>query len=121
MTVPAPTPTRAPARAYAVWLVGLFAYAVAVFHRASLGVAGVEAQDRFSAGASALSLFLVLQLGVYAAMQIPVGVALDRFGSKALIIAGALVMAGGQLTLAVATDVPTAVVARVLSAVSVPR
>ena len=42
------------------------AYAVAVFHRASLGVAAVDAQERFSAGASAISLFLVLQLAVYA-------------------------------------------------------
>src|SRR4051794_41603295 len=80
--------TKPPARAYAVWLVGLLAYAVAVFHRASLGVAGVQAQERFSAGASALSLFLVLQLAVYAAMQVPAGVALDRFGSPALIVAG---------------------------------
>ncbi|MGY1808336.1 nitrate/nitrite transporter [Blastococcus sp. SYSU D00669] len=110
----ATAPTRAPARAYAVWLVGLFAYAVAVFHRGSLGVAAVEAQERFSAGASAISLFLVLQLAVYAAMQVPVGVALDRFGSRALIVAGGLTMAAGQLVLAVATDVPTAVVARVL-------
>jgi sugar phosphate permease len=113
-TVTAPTPTRASARAYAVWLVGLFAYAVAVFHRASLGVAGVQAQERFSAGASALSLFLVLQLAVYAAMQVPAGVALDRFGSRALIVAGAVTMAAGQLVLAVAADVPTAVAARVL-------
>ncbi|MGY1605049.1 MFS transporter [Geodermatophilus sp. SYSU D00815] len=110
----APTPVRVPARAYAVWLVGLFAYAVAVFHRGSLGVAAVEAQERFSAGASAVSLFLVLQLAVYAAMQVPVGVALDRFGSRALIVAGAVTMAAGQLVLALATDVPTAVVARVL-------
>ena len=110
----APTPIRATRRAYAVWLVGLFAYAVAVFHRASLGVAGVQAQERFSAGASALSLFLVLQLAVYAAMQVPAGVALDRYGSRALIVAGAITMAGGQLVLAVATDVPTAVAARVL-------
>jgi len=101
VTVLAPTPARAPARAYAVWLVGLLAYAVAVFHRASLGVAGVEAQERFSAGASALSLFLVLQLGVYAAMQIPVGVLVDRFGSRLVIAAGALVMAAGQALLAV--------------------
>jgi len=114
VTVPAPTATRAPARAYAVWLVGLGAYAVAVFHRASLGVAGVQAQEHFSAGASALSLFLVLQLAVYAAMQVPAGVALDRYGSRALIAAGALTMAAGQLVLAVATDVPTAVAARVL-------
>jgi predicted MFS family arabinose efflux permease len=106
--------SRAPRRAYAVWLVGLFAYAVAVFHRASLGVAGVEAQDRFSAGASAISLFLVLQLAVYAGLQVPVGVALDRFGSRRMIAAGAVTMAAGQLVLALATDVPTAVVARVL-------
>jgi MFS family permease len=108
------TTTRVPARAWAVWLVGLLAYAVAIFHRSSLGVAGVEAQDRFSAGASAISLFLVLQLAVYASLQVPVGVALDRFGSRRVIIAGALTMAAGQLVLALASDVPTAVVARVL-------
>ncbi|KQS71534.1 nitrate/nitrite transporter [Modestobacter sp. Leaf380] len=103
-----------PRRAYVVWAVGLAAYTVAVFQRASLGVAAVDAQERFSAGASAVSLFLVLQLVVYAGLQVPVGVLLDRFGSKALIAAGAVTMAAGQLLLAVATDVPTAVAARVL-------
>jgi MFS family permease len=106
--------TRTPSRAYAVWLVGLAAYTVAIFHRASLGVAGLEAQERFSAGASALSLFLVLQLAVYAGLQVPVGVALDRFGSRRMIVAGAVTMAVGQLVLALAGDVPTAVLARVL-------
>jgi MFS family permease len=101
-------------RAYAVWLVGLFAYSVAIFHRASLGVAGLEAQERFDAGASAISLFLVLQLAVYAGLQVPVGVALDRFGSRRMIVAGAVTMAAGQLVLALASDVPTAVLARVL-------
>jgi MFS family permease len=105
---------RPTARAYTVWLVGLLAYAVAVFHRASLGVAGVEAQERFSAGASAVSLFLVLQLAVYAGLQVPVGVALDRFGSRRMVLAGALTMAAGQFVLALATDVPTAIAARVL-------
>ncbi|WP_308123390.1 MFS transporter [Modestobacter marinus] len=113
MTSPTTT-SRVPARAWAVWVVGLLAYAVAIFHRSSLGVAGVEAQERFSAGASAISLFLVLQLAVYASLQVPVGVALDRFGSRKVIIAGALTMAAGQLVLALASDVPTAVVARVL-------
>jgi MFS family permease len=97
-----------------MWSVGLLAYTVAVFHRSSLGVAAVEAQERFAAGASAVSLFLVLQLAVYAALQVPVGVALDRFGSRAMILAGALAMATGQLVLALATDVPTAIAARVL-------
>ncbi|MGZ8751201.1 MAG: MFS transporter [Pseudonocardia sp.] len=101
-------------RAYAVWGVGLLAYVLAVFHRASLGVAAVEAQERFSAGASVVSLFLVLQLAVYAGLQVPVGVALDRLGSRTMILAGALTMAAGQLALALADGVPLAVVARVL-------
>src|SRR3954464_7798281 len=107
-------PTRPSARAYAVWGVAVLAYAVAVFHRSSLGVAAVQAQERFSAGASAVSLFLVLQLAVYAGLQIPVGLALDRFGARRMILAGALTMAAGQFALALATDVPTAVAARVL-------
>ncbi|WP_346618793.1 MFS transporter [Blastococcus montanus] len=108
------TVSRPPAGAYAMWAVGLLAYAVAVFHRSSLGVAAVEAQERFSAGASAVSLFLVLQLAVYAGLQVPVGVALDRFGARRMILAGAVTMAVGQLVLALAGDVPTAVAARVL-------
>lgn len=113
--LPTGLPTgRPPARAYAMWVVGLAAYVVAVFHRASLGVAAVQAQERFSAGASAISLFLVLQLAVYAALQVPVGVALDRLGSRWMIVGGALTMAAGQLVLALATDIPTAIAARVL-------
>jgi MFS family permease len=110
----APPAARPSARTYAVWLVALAAYTLAVFHRSSLGVAAVDAQERFAAGASAISLFLVLQLAVYAALQVPVGVALDRFGSRRMILAGALTMAAGQLVLALATDVPTAVGARML-------
>jgi len=109
-----PRAVRPGTRAYVAWAVGLTAYAVAVFHRSTLGVAAVDAQERFSAGASAVSLFLVLQLAVYAALQVPVGVALDRFGSRRMILAGAVTMAAGQLVLALATDVPTAVAARVL-------
>jgi len=109
----APT-TTVPTRAWVVWGVGLLAYVVAVFSRASLGVAGVEAQERFSAGASAISLFVVLQLVVYASLQVPVGVALDRLGSRRMVLLGALTIAAGQLVLGLADDVPTAVLARVL-------
>lgn len=114
---PRPDPQGRPAtprRAWVVWGVALLAYAVAVFQRASLGVTGVEAQERFSAGASAVSLFVVLQLAVYASLQVPVGVLLDRLGSRRMILFGALTMAVGQLALALATSVPAAIGARVL-------
>jgi MFS family permease len=107
-------PRQTPRRAWLIYGVGLLAYAVAVFQRASLGVAGVEAQRRFATTAAVLSLFAVLQLAVYAALQIPVGVLLDRIGSRRLIAAGALLMGLGQLVLATAHNVGPAVAGRVL-------
>ena len=105
---------RPGARAWAVWAVGLAAYTTAVLHRTSLGVAGLDAQDRFHIGASTLASFAVLQLLVYAGLQVPVGLLLDRFGSLRLIVAGGLIMASGQALMAVATGVEGAVLARVL-------
>lgn len=90
------------------------AYIVAVMQRTSLGVAGVIATERFDADATSLSSLAVLQLLVYAALQIPVGVLLDRFGARALIGFGAAVMAVGQVVLAVAPDIGTAVAGRIL-------
>ena len=101
-------------RAWAVWGVALAAYVVAVLNRTSLGVAGLDATARFGVGASALASFAVLQLLVYAGLQVPVGVLLDRFGSLRLIVTGALVMAAGQAMLAVTDSVTGAVAARVL-------
>ncbi len=103
-----------PRRAWLVWSVGLAAYAVAVFHRASLGVAAGAAQERFSTGASAVALFVVVQLAVYALLQVPVGVLVDRLGSRRVLVLGALTMGAGQLALALATTVPAAVLARLL-------
>ncbi|GGQ55727.1 MFS transporter [Couchioplanes azureus] len=102
------------ARAWAVWAVGLGAYVVAVLHRTSLGVAGLDAQARFGIGAGTLASLAVLQLLVYAGLQIPVGVLLDRFGSLRLVVAGALIMASGQAAMAVADGAGAAVAARVL-------
>ncbi|GAA0805098.1 MFS transporter [Spirilliplanes yamanashiensis] len=105
---------RPGARAWIVWGAALAAYVVAVLHRTSLGVAGLEAQAHFGIGASAVASFAVLQLLVYAALQVPVGVLLDRFGSLRLIVAGAVLMAAGQALMAFAADTGGAVAARIL-------
>jgi len=93
---------------------GIGAYSAAVFQRSSLGVAAIEAQRRFGVTPAVLSLFSVLQLLVYAALQVPVGMLLDRLGSRRLIATGALVMGTGQLVLATAHPVALAVLGRVL-------
>ncbi len=103
-----------PRHAWVVWSVALFAYIVAVLDRSSFGVAGLEAASRFGASASTLAGFTVLQLVVYAALQVPVGVLLDRFGPRRMIATGAAVMATGQLMLAFAPSVPLAVAGRAL-------
>jgi MFS family permease len=100
--------------AWFVWLSGLFAYIVAVLHRTSFGVSGLEATDRFGVGPSMLSVFVVLQIVVYAGMQIPAGLLLDRWGSRKLIVSGALTMAAGSFILALTTSLPLAIAARVL-------
>ncbi|MGZ5399224.1 MAG: MFS transporter [Nocardioides sp.] len=99
-------------RAWVIWLVALSVYGLAVFHRSSLGVAGLLAADRFDIDATRLAFFTVLQLVVYAGMQVPVGVLLDRFGSRALLVAGLTLMTAGQLAFAFVESFPAAVLAR---------
>jgi sugar phosphate permease len=99
-------------RAWVIWAVGLSVYLLAVFHRSSLGVAGLLASERFDIDATLLSFFTVLQLLVYAGMQIPVGVLLDRFGSRALLLSGLVVMSGAQLAFAFVDTFAGAVLAR---------
>src|SRR3954449_2620693 len=95
-------------RAVAVWSIGVAVYFVAVIFRTSLGVAGLDAADRFHVGASALSTFSILQLLVYAGMQIPVGLLVDRLGTKKVLSIGAVLFTAGQLGFAFSPSYGTA-------------
>lgn len=100
-------------RAKVVWFTAVAVYFLAVFHRSSLGVAGIAASERFEISASELSTFTVLQLLVYAGMQIPVGVLLDRYGPQRLLFTGAVLMTVAQLGFAFTGSFAGALVARV--------
>ncbi|MEW5354205.1 MULTISPECIES: nitrate/nitrite transporter [unclassified Streptomyces] len=116
-------PTAAPAlpgdppggrRAVAVWGIGVAVYFVAVIFRTSLGVAGLDAADRFHVNASALSTFSILQLLVYAGMQIPVGLLVDRLGTKKVLGIGVVLFTAGQLGFAFSPSYGTALASRAL-------
>ncbi|MFC6596801.1 MFS transporter [Kitasatospora paranensis] len=123
-TRPAPTTLRPPleapaavlppggAAAWTAWSVGVSVYVLAVVHRTSLGVAGLDAAARFGIGASALSTFAILQVLVYAAMQIPVGLLVDRHGPRRVLLLGVLLMSAGQLAFAVSTAFGPALASR---------
>ncbi|WP_172191072.1 MFS transporter [Actinomyces faecalis] len=101
-------------RAWLVLAPAAVIYVLAVAARTSFAVAVPQASERFPGGASMLATFVVLQLAVYALAQVPVGLLLDRFGSRRVLVTGGLVVACGQLLMATATSVPAAVAARVL-------
>ncbi|WP_363357422.1 MFS transporter [Microbacterium sp. LMI12-1-1.1] len=101
-------------RAWAIWTVGVAAYVLAITNRSSLSAVGVDAAARFDADAATLSLFAVVQLAVYGGMQIPIGVLLDRYGARPIMTVGMLLMAVGQLTMAISPSVGVAILARML-------
>ena len=100
-------------RAWLVWTVALAVYLLAVFHRTSLGVAGLVAAERFHISSAQLATFTMVQLFVYAGMQIPVGAALDRFGSRRMLTIGLGLMTLAQLGFAFANTFVEGVAARV--------
>ena len=100
-------------RAWTVYAAAVAIYILAVFHRSSLGVAGLLAADRFDIAATELSVFTMVQLFVYAAMQIPVGALLDRFGSRRMLFAGVATMTVAQFAFAFAESFGMGVLARV--------
>ncbi len=97
-----------------VWVAGVLVYAVAILQRSSFGVAGLTAAERFGASAGLVSTFVMLQLGVYSLAQVPVGVFLDRFGSRAMLAGGAVLMAAGQTMVGLSDTVSLAIAGRIL-------
>jgi len=109
-----PASRHATRTAWIVFGVAVVAYVVAVIHRTAFGVASADAFDRFGIGATALSMLAVVQIALYAAMQVPAGTMLDRWGPARVIIAGSLVMTVGQALMAFAPGFGWALVARAL-------
>ncbi|MGW9046234.1 MFS transporter [Streptomyces lydicus] len=100
--------------AMAVWGIGVAVYFVAITYRTSLGVAGLDAAERFHINASALSTFSILQLLVYAGMQIPVGLLVDRLGAKKVLAIGVVLYTAGQFGFALSASYPMALGSRAL-------
>ncbi|WP_051452018.1 MFS transporter [Actinospica robiniae] len=107
-----PVLPHTPMRAWIMWLGAVAVYLVAVFNRSSLGVAGLDAEHRFGISASALSTFSMLQLLVYAGMQIPVGLLIDRLGPRRMLISGLSVMCAAQACFAAVPSFGLALAAR---------
>ncbi|MBB3052886.1 MFS family permease [Prauserella isguenensis] len=99
---------------WAMWALGALCYLAAMFHRMSLSVAGLTAQERFDVDATGLAVFSVVQLTLYALLQVPVGIGNDRYGPRVLLLGGTALMAVGAVVFALSTAYPAAMVGRAL-------
>lgn len=105
-------PPRSATPAFRRWAIAVTVYIAAVFNRTSLGVAGLQAARRLGISPAQLSVFVLVQLGVYAAMQVPTGLLVDRYGPRRLLVAAAATMAVAQLAFALTRSYPEALLAR---------
>ena len=105
-------PRAVTSRAWLMWAAAVTVYFVAVFNRSSLGVAGLNAEHRFGIQAAALSTFSMLQMVLYASMQIPVGLLVDRFGPRRMLLTGLSVMCAAQACFAAVSSFGLALAAR---------
>src|SRR3954469_24590825 len=105
---------RRPGQAWVVWGFAAGLYFVAVFHRMVLGVAALEAERRYHVGAGALSAFTAVQLAVYLAMQVPVGLAADRIGPRRSLAAGMAAIAVGEAVFALSGTLGAGLAGRAL-------
>ncbi len=113
--LPSPHPREVVTRkALTVWTAAVLVYVVAITGRTSFGVASVDAIDRFQVDASRIAVFTAVQVGVYAFAQIPMGMLIDRFGPRKLLVYGAIIMAAGQILLGFTSSYWVAIAARVL-------
>src|SRR5690606_37516790 len=83
---------------WAVWLLACGVYVMSVTHRMALGVAGPLATERLDISAAQLGSFVTLQLGMYAAMQVPWGLAIDRWGPRRILLAATTILGVAEIT-----------------------
>ncbi len=107
-------PSSASGRGWWIWSVGALAFAYAFFHRVSPSVMYDYLMADFAASAAVVGNLAACYFYAYAAMQLPVGLMVDRFGPRRLLIAATLTAGLGSFLFALATTLASAYAARLL-------
>ncbi|HJB62707.1 MAG TPA: MFS transporter [Candidatus Microbacterium pullistercoris] len=99
----------------AVWVFACVAYLSAIMSRTSLSATSAIASDRFSLTSDDLAAFGILQLLVYAAAQIPIGMLVDRLGGRTVLLGGLVIIAVSQVLIGFGEGFSALLVARALA------
>jgi len=101
-------------RRFLVWGVLALVYVVSYFHRIAPAVLAKDLMASFAATGVEVATMSALYLYAFAAMQFVVGAAVDAWGARRAVAAGAVVMAAGGALFAAAHVLPVAYGARVI-------
>jgi sugar phosphate permease len=96
-----------------VWGVLALVYVVSYFHRIAPAVLAKDLMRTFAATGVEIATMSALYLYSFAAMQFAVGAAVDAWGARKAVAAGALVMGAGGALFAAAHALPVAYAARI--------
>jgi MFS family permease len=96
------------------WATGAFFFFYAFVLRVAPSVMVEEMMRDFAVGAAAVGNLSAFYFYAYSGLQIPIGMAIDRFGPRRLMTLAGLGAAAGCVLLATATDFWTAAAARFL-------
>ncbi|MCM3875266.1 MAG: MFS transporter [Thermoanaerobaculia bacterium] len=97
-----------------VWSVLALVYVISYFHRIAPAVLAKDLMSSFAATGVEVATMSALYLYAFAAMQFVVGAAVDAWGPRRAVAAGAAVMAAGGALFAAAHVLPVAYGARII-------
>jgi len=101
-------------RAWLIWAIAAVFYAYGFFHRVAPSVIVDDLMLAFALDATLLGTLSASYFYTYAALQVPLGVLIDRYGARLMLTAGAVAAALGGILFAVATELWLALLARAL-------
>ncbi len=100
--------------AWVVWGLGALFFALSFFHRVAPAVMVDDLMRDFAVGGAVLGNLAALYFYAYAALQLPVGMVLDRWGPRRVLSAAAALCALGTLLFATAAGLGSAYAGRFL-------
>lgn len=103
---------------WAIWAFAAFFYFYEYLLRVSPNVMVPELMESFNVSAASLGILIASFLAVYAPMQLPVGILMDRFGARKLLSFASLGCGLGALLFALAQTLGTAYIGRILIGIS---
>jgi MFS family permease len=107
------------ALAWSIWGLGASFYAVAFFQRVAPAVMTDELMGELALSAVGLGHLSAFYFYAYVAMQVPTGLAADRYGPRRVLAAGAAIATAGSLLFALAPGFASAALGRLLIGASV--